>query len=174
MGTVVSPRGGGTGTPPYMVLVLVPGAKMPSPLLQPTSSRSLARTTPSISTNTGATSNVYLGGANTHAPPLGDTPGEGNPPIGMIEGTLQMGNPDGDVEPCLWGCGNPIGKVGTPQWGCEEPPHGNDGYFPPDGDDGDNGDPSMGMIRTPPPIRMMRTPPRGFGDPPTRTMGTSQ
>lgn len=40
----------------------IPGAKIPSPLLHPTSSRSLARTCSSISSSTGATSYVYLEG----------------------------------------------------------------------------------------------------------------
>lgn len=42
----------------------IPGAKIPSPLLHPTSSRSLARTCSSISTSTGAISYVYLEGSS--------------------------------------------------------------------------------------------------------------
>lgn len=49
----------------------IPGAKIPSPLLHPTSSRSLARTCSSISSSTGATSYVYLEGPSRS--------GEGSP-----------------------------------------------------------------------------------------------
>lgn len=106
----------------------IPGAKMPSPLLHPTSSRSLARTCSSISTSTGATSYVYLEGpsGSRRVPlPLKPQNPKNLPPAPQQPKTLPLSTPSsiststggwtGGVRAGFWRVLSPLGSSTPPK-----------------------------------------------------------